>query len=79
MANYCTTQIAMPVYLVFNFRCDFLSDNEIQLLDDSRDSFLGPPEDMTSNKPGPDPNNPGHLIGGTKFERLGQHSVKDGR
>jgi hypothetical protein len=34
---------------------------------------------MTSDKPGPDPNNPAHLIGGTKFERLGQQSVKDGR
>lgn len=55
----------------------FLSDDDIQLLDDARDSFLGPPEDMTTEKPRVDPNDHTRLIGGTRFERLGQHSVKD--
>ena len=32
---------------------------------------------MTSEKPIVDPKNPARLIGGTKFERLGQHPVKD--
>ena len=32
---------------------------------------------MTSEKPRADPNNPTRLTGGTKFERLGQHPVKD--
>lgn len=32
---------------------------------------------MTSEKPSDDPNNPGCLIGGTAFERCGQHPVKE--
>ncbi len=32
---------------------------------------------MTSGAPINDPNNPGHLIGGTAFERCGQHPVKE--
>jgi hypothetical protein len=34
-------------------------------------------EAMTSEKPSEDPNNPGRLVGGTAFERCGQHPVKD--
>jgi hypothetical protein len=65
------------LFFLTHFRCDFLSKEDIKLLDDSRDIFLGPTEDMTSEKPKVDPNNPARLIGGTKFERLGQHPVKD--
>ena len=55
---------------------DFLSDDDLRQLDVVRDLFLGQPEEMTSSEPVPDPNNPGGLIGGTAFERCGQHPVK---
>ena len=42
-----------------------------------RDSFLGPPKELTSNAPVPDPDNPGKLKGGTAFERCGQRAVKE--
>jgi hypothetical protein len=42
-----------------------------------RDLFLGPSEDMTSEKPREDPDDPGRLVGGTAFERCGQTPVKD--
>jgi hypothetical protein len=32
---------------------------------------------MTSIAPVPDPNNPKKLLGGTAFERCGQHAVKE--
>ena len=55
---------------------DFLSDEDIEQLDVVRDLFLGPPEEMTSTEPTPDPDNPGRLIGGTAFERCSQNPVK---
>ena len=64
-------------FFLTHFRCDFLSDDDIKHLDNVRDLFLGPAEDMTSEKPRTDPNNPGRLVGGTAFERCGQHPVKD--
>ena len=62
----------------FNTICrnKFLSDDDLEQLDVVRDLFLGPPEEMTSTEPMPDPNNPGRLIGGTAFERCGQNPVK---
>ena len=62
----------------FNTICrnEFLSDDDLKQLDVVRDLFLGPPEEMTSTEPKPDPNNPGKLIGGTTFERCGQNPVK---
>ncbi len=66
-----------PFFFLTCFRHDFLSDDDIKHLDDVRDLFLGPGEDMTSEKPKDDPNNPGCLVGGTAFERCGQHPVKD--
>jgi hypothetical protein len=45
-------------------------------LDVVRDLFLGPAEEISSSSPIADPNNPGHLIGGTAFERCGQIPVK---
>lgn len=48
----------------------------MEQLDVVRDLFLGPPEEMTSNEPTPDPNDPDRLIGGTAFERCGQNPVK---
>lgn len=56
-------------------RRDFLSEDDIKQLDVVRDLFLGPPEEMSSTEPRPDPNEPGRLIGGTAFERCGQNSV----
>jgi hypothetical protein len=64
-------------YLLIPFRHDFLSKDDIEHLDDVRDLFLGPAVHMTSEKPRDDPNNPGRLVGGTAFERCGQHSVKE--
>lgn len=60
-----------------HFRYDFLSDDDLTDLDEVRDLFLGPAEEMTSEKPKADPNNPGYLVGGTAFERCGQQPVKD--
>lgn len=60
-----------------HFRYDFLSHDDLEDLDEVRDLFLGPAEEMTSEKPIEDPNNPGYLIGGTAFERCGQQPVKD--
>ena len=45
-------------------------------MDVVRDLFLGLPEEMSSSSPIADPNRPGHLIGGTAFERCGQIPVK---
>jgi hypothetical protein len=45
-------------------------------LDNVRDLFLGPPEEMSSSSPIPDPQKPGQLVGGTAFERCGQFPVK---
>lgn len=45
-------------------------------LDLARDLFLGAPKEMSSSEPMADPNEPGHLIGGTAFERCGQNPVK---
>ena len=58
---------------------DFLSDEDIEQLDVVRDLFLGPPEEMMSTEPTPDPDNPGHLIGGTAFEHCSQNPVKGSR
>ena len=49
----------------------------MEQLDLVRDLFLGPAEDITPSQPISDPNNPGCLIGGTAFERCGQHPVKE--
>ena len=46
-------------------------------MEDSRDIFLGPSEKMTPAAPVDDPSNPGHLTGGTAFERCGQRPVKE--
>jgi hypothetical protein len=54
----------------------FLLEDHLEQLDDVRDSFLGPPEEMSSTEPRLDPNNPDRLIGGTAFERCGQNPVK---
>ena len=48
----------------------------MEQLDHVRDLFLGPAEEMSSSSPVVDPNNSGHLIGGTAFERCGQTPVK---
>jgi hypothetical protein len=53
-----------------------MSDEDLTQLDGVRDLFLGPPEEMSSSSPVADPNKPGHLIGGTAFERCGQIPVK---
>ena len=55
---------------------DFLSDEDLTQLDVVRDLFLGSPEEMSSSSPVVDPDKPGHLIGGTAFERCGQIPVK---
>jgi len=57
-------------------RHDFLSKEDVKQLDIVQDLFLGPPKEMTSTEPMPDPNNPGCLIGGTAFEHCGQNPVK---
>lgn len=62
--------------ILINFRHEFLSKEDINQLDIIRDLFLGPPEEMSSKEPMPDPNKPNHLIGGTAFERCGQNPVK---
>jgi len=59
------------------FRRHFLTGNQINDLDASRDLFLGPSDKMTTGAPINDPNNPGRLTGGTAFERCGQHPVKE--
>jgi hypothetical protein len=46
-------------------------------LDTVRDQFLGPANDITSMAPHRDPHNPKKLLGGTAFERCGQHAVKE--
>ena len=67
-----------PLYsLPTPVRHDFFSNDDIEHLDNVRDLFLGPAEHMTSEKPRGDPNNPGRLVGGTAFERCGQHPVKE--
>jgi hypothetical protein len=55
----------------------FLTHEDLLNLEIVRDLFLGEPEDMTSNAPVPDHDNPGKLKGGTAFERCGQHAVKE--
>ena len=64
-------------WLLTGFSFDFLSGDELELLDEARDLFLGPAEDMTADIPREDPNNSGRLLGGTAFERCRQHPVKD--
>ena len=64
-------------WLLTGFSFDFLSADELELLDEARDLFLGPAEDMTADIPREDPNNSGQLLGGTAFERCRQHPVKD--
>jgi len=59
------------------FRHTFLNKDNIDDLDNSSDQFLGPAEKMTSGAPTNDPNKPGHLTGGTAFERCGQRPVKE--
>ncbi len=57
---------------VYFFSYDFLAKSDIDDLDDdSHDTFLGPADEMTLGAPINDPNNPGHLIGGTAFEWCG--------
>lgn len=68
---------APPFFFLTCFRSDFLSDQDSKRVDDMRDLFLGPSEDMTSEKPREDPDDPGRLVGGTAFERCGQTPVKD--
>ena len=75
--GYVEKVILLMVFFLMYFRHHFLSDDEIEELDLSRDKFLGPAELMTSELPKDDPTNPGSLIGGTAFERCGQHPVKD--
>jgi hypothetical protein len=53
-----------------------MSDEDLTLLDKGRDLFLGPPEEMSSSVPVANPDEPGHLMGGTAFERCGQIPVK---
>jgi hypothetical protein len=72
----CGCTVAFFFFLTL-FRSDFLTRDEVYGLDDAGNLFLGPAEDMTSEKPGEDPNNPGRLVGGTAFERCGQQAVKD--
>jgi len=78
--SWCLDGYAHPANVVPNIlticRHDFLSEDDVEQLDVARDLFLGPPEEMTSTEPMPDPNNPGRLIGGTAFERCGQNPVK---
>lgn len=59
------------------YRNEFFTDERLAGLDAVRDQFLGPASDMTSTAPVRDPNNPKKLLGGTAFERCGQHPVKD--
>jgi hypothetical protein len=54
-----------------------MSNKDLKLLDEGRDLFLGPPEEMSSSAPIVNPDEPGHLIGGTAFERCGQIPVKE--
>jgi hypothetical protein len=54
-----------------------MSDEDLTLLDEARDLFLGPPQEMSSSEPIANPDEPGCLIGGTAFERCGQKPVKD--
>ena len=58
-------------------RDDFLTCEDLLHHGVVRDLFLGPANDMTSGVPIPDPDNPRKLIGGTAFERCGQHAVKE--
>lgn len=68
--------LLLEINVLQYFSHDFLSDDNIKQLDEVRDLFLGPPEEMSSSSPIEDPNNPGSLIGGTAFERCGQIPVK---
>jgi len=63
-------------YFLTLFRNAFLANDEVNDLDEARDSLLGPSDKMTAGAPVNDPQNPGHLIGGTAFERCGQNPVK---
>ena len=60
------------------YRNEYLTDVHLAGLDAARDRFLGPASDMTSKPPIPDPDNSKRRLGGTAFERCGQHPVKDG-
>ena len=55
----------------------FLTHQDLIYLRIVRDLFLGPANELTSKAPIPDPDNPGKLIGGTRFERCGQRAVKE--
>jgi hypothetical protein len=55
----------------------FLTNQDLMDLRIVRDLFLGPAEEMTSKAPVSDPDNPGKLTGGTRFERCGQRAVKE--
>jgi hypothetical protein len=65
----------LSFFFLTHFRCNFLSKEDIKLLDDSRDIFLGLTEDMTSEKPKVDPNNPALLIGGVSYVHIESVSV----
>lgn len=56
---------------------EFLTNEEITQLDVVRDLFLGPADEITSEAPIPNPDKQGELMGGTAFERCGQHAVKE--
>ena len=64
-------------FFLTHFRSDFMSDDEIKHLDNVQDLFLGPAENLMSEKPKRDPNNAGCFVGGTACERCSQHPVKD--
>lgn len=58
------------------FRHTFLAPDHLDELEEVRELFLGPAEEMTSTAPEPD--HLGCLKGGTAFERCGQQPIKRG-
>ena len=72
--THCSSMVRTLMTICRN---EIITNEDLVRLDTVRDLFLGPAEDMTSNIPDPDPDNPGMLIGGTAFERCGQRAVKD--
>ena len=46
-------------------------------LDLAHDLFLGAPKEMSSSEPMADPNEPGHLIGGTHLKDVARTQSRD--
>lgn len=55
--------------------CDLLMEDVLERLENFRDAYLGPEDQMGHGPPTLDTDQ--HLVGGTHFERLGQKGVKD--